>query len=150
VSALRRVALPASIILNLFLVAIIGGHVIHVRFHRPATAVAPLARVLARADAILPPKDAAAFGAVILRDAPKYAAAGQRLREAREQLEKQIVAEPFNPTVTRQSLVAAQAAWDEFVGEFGGTLVEGLAQVSPEGRRKLMAETQWGRTSSEN
>jgi uncharacterized membrane protein len=143
VPAWRRIVLPASVILNLFLLAVIGGYLVHARYHRMAMGP-PLTRVLARAEAILGPKDAAAFGTVMRRDASKFATSSQQLREAREQLEAQISAEPFNPTATRQALSATQGAWDRFIDQFSDTLVEGLAQVSPEGRRKLMAETQFG------
>ena len=77
----RRIALPASILLNLFLVAVIGGHMWRVRAHEAAF-VTPMARVLARAEANLPAQDAAAFGAVIRRDAPRYADAQKRLLDA--------------------------------------------------------------------
>ena len=137
----HRIALPASIILNLFLIAIISGHVYHVR-GRAAIAGTPLGRVLARAESVLPPQDAAAFGAVIRRDTPKFAVSGVRLREAREALESQIVAEPFDPVATRQALVATQRSWNQFIDDFGASLVEALAQVSPQGRRKLVSETQ--------
>lgn len=81
----RRIALPASIVVNLFLVALIGGHLL--RAHRSeASSETPLARALARAEARLPSKDAAAFGAVIRRDASHYAEAQKWLIEARQEL----------------------------------------------------------------
>lgn len=139
----HRIALPASVILNLFLMAIIGGHVFHVR-GRGAIAGASLARVISRAEAVLPPKDAAAFGAVMRRDESKFASSAQRIREAREELETQIAAEPFNPAATRQALVATKGAWNQFLDDFSASLVDALAQVSPQGRRKLVSETQLG------
>jgi uncharacterized membrane protein len=137
----RRIVLPASIILNLFLLAVIGGHIWHA--HTQGTGFRmPLARVLEHAEEILGPQDAAAFGAVMRRDSSHYADAAQKLREARRELDRQIVAQPFNPAATRHALADTQAAWSHFLDDFSGTLVDSLSQVSPEGRRKLISETQ--------
>ena len=138
-----RIALPVSIILNLFLLAVIGGYLLHVR-NRNENPVAPLARALLRAEAVLPKKDAEVFGAAIHRDEPLFKQSWEQLREARQELDRQIAAEPFDPTATRQSLRAAQAAWDRFVDEFSNTLVDSLAHISPEGRRKLVSESVLG------
>jgi len=139
----KRVALPASVILNLFLLAVIGGHVWHARAQVPGSGVA-LARALARAEAILPAQDGAAFGAVIRRDAPHFARSIVELRRARQELDRQIVAEPFDPKAARRALSGTEAAWDHFLDDFGDTLIDALGQVSPEGRRKLISETQFG------
>jgi hypothetical protein len=139
----RRIALPASIILNLFLIALIGGHVLNPA-RRIANVGLPLARALARAQEVLPPPDAKAFGAVMERDAPRFVKSAQALRDARQELDRQIVANPFNPTAARQALKATQVAWDQFLDDFGDSLVDGLQQVSPQGRRKLIRETQYG------
>lgn len=141
----RRIALPASVILNLFLLAVIGGHVWHARTRAeiPGSGMA-LARALSRAEAILPPKDGAAFGEVIRRDAPRFTVSVMELRRARQELDRQIVADPFNPEAARQALSATQTAWNQFLGDFSGTLIDALSQVSPEGRRKLISETQLG------
>jgi len=141
----RQVALPASVILNLFLLAVIAGHVWHARFRAeiPGSGVV-LARALARAEAILPPQDGAAFGSVIRRDAPRFAGSIVQLRRARQELDRQIVAEPFDPKAARQALRGTETAWDHFLDDFGDTLIDALGQVSPEGRRKLISETQFG------
>lgn len=137
-----RIALPVSILLNLFLLAVIGGYLLHVR-HRSENPV-PLARALLRAEAILPKKDAEVFGAVIHRDEPLFKHSWDQLREARQELDRRIAAEPFDPAATRQSLRATQAVWDRFLDQFSNTLVDGLAHLSPEGRRKLVSESVLG------
>ncbi|HTU56081.1 MAG TPA: periplasmic heavy metal sensor [Acetobacteraceae bacterium] len=139
-----RIALAASLLVNLFLVALIGGHWLR-SGGGAADSQTPLARALARAEATLPPRDAAAFGAVIRRDAPRYEAAALRLREARRELGLQIAAEPFNQDGVRQALATWRTTWNSFFDDFSGTLVEALAQVSPQGRRKLVAERQAAR-----
>ena len=138
-----RIALPVSILLNLFLLAVIGGYLLHVR-NRSENPVAPLARALLRAESILPKKDAEVFGAAIHRDEPLFRRSWEQLREARQELDRQIAAEPFDPAATRQSVRATQAAWDRFVAEFSNTLVDSLAHISPEGRRKLVSESVLG------
>lgn len=139
IPAWRRFALPVSVILNLFFVALIGGHVLRTRMDERAAASAPLMRALANADAILSAPDAAAFNAVMRHDAPRYVEAAHQLEAARDQLERQITAEPYNPAAVRQALAAWQLSWDRFMGDIGDPLVDALAQVSPEGRRKLVA-----------
>ena len=136
----RRIALPASIILNLFLVAVIGGHIWHA--HRRSDKVGtPLARAISRAEEVLPPRDAAALGAVMRRDEAHYDLTAQQLGNAREELNRQLVAEPFDPEATRRALQGLETAWAHFLNDFSGTLIDGLSQVSPEGRRKLVMET---------
>jgi hypothetical protein len=138
----RRIALSASVILNLFLIAVIGGHMLRARAHFDSGVGTPLGRVIGRAEAILTPQDAAAFGAIMRRDFRTYALDALRLRRARRELDRQIVAEPFNPEATRHALNDTQAAWNHFLDDFSGTLIDGLSKVSPEGRRKLISETQ--------
>jgi uncharacterized membrane protein len=138
-SSWRKIALPASIVFNFFLVALIGGFV-----WRDCTDEvgfgAPLTRALAKADATLEAQDAAAFGAIIRRDAPRYSGAQRRLVEARREFRRRITADEFDPEGARQALANWRAAWGRFFDDFSETLVEALAQVSPEGRRKLAAE----------
>ena len=138
-----RMALPASILLNLFLLAVIGGHLLHVRNHNELVGM-PLGRAVLHAETILSKPDAAVFTAVIRRDALRYGHSWEQLQQARQQLNHQISAEPFDPVAARQALQETQAAWDRFVGEFSNTLIEGLAQISPDGRRKLLSETALG------
>jgi uncharacterized membrane protein len=145
----RRFALPASIVLNLFLAAVIGGHVLSVRRAEVAAgAGGPLARALASAEASLPPPDAAAFGATLRRDAPAYMDSARQLGAARVRLGREILAEPFDPVRVQQALAAWQAAWNRFVDDFSKPLVEALGQVSPEGRRKLLTERRSGRLTA--
>lgn len=140
----RPIALFVSIVLNLFFVALIGGHVWQA--HRAATTLGgPLARALARAEASLPPRDAAAFGAVIKRDAPQCAGALHQLALARRQLADQIIAPQYDAAKVRQALATWQTAWNNFFTDFGPVLVEALGQVTPEGRRKLIAERRLAR-----
>lgn len=137
----RRIALPISIVLNLFFVATIGGHLW--RQHRlEMNFGSPLARALARAEASLPAEQAAAFGGAIKGDLPHYRDAARQLVETREALNRQLTAEQFNEDAARQALAAWRAAWNHFMDDFGDTLIKALAQLPPDGRRKLAAEQQ--------
>ena len=134
----HEIALPVSIVLNLFLIAVIGGHVLHDRAP-PLTGDMPLARALARAEASLPPRDASAFADVIRRDAPSFAKSRQEVIQAREELAQRVTAEKFDATAVQQALSKWREAWNAFFDEFRGPLIDALAQVSPEGRCELMA-----------
>jgi uncharacterized membrane protein len=135
----RRIALPVSIIFNLFLVALIGGHLWR-RDRGEIDGRPPFARVMERIEASLPPQDAAAVKAVIERAGPKYQDASQQAVAARLEVVRQITAEPFDQDALRQALAKWRVARDHFLDDFGDAFVEALAQVSPEGRRMLALE----------
>lgn len=141
----RRIALLASLGLNLFLLALIGGFVWH---HRSVQGGTPLMRALARAEASLPKKDAAAFDAVIKRDAPRVEPAQHQLAQARQELQQLIAADDFDRTAVQRALTNWGSAWNRFFGEFSNTLVDALSQVSPEGRRKLIEERRAARAAT--
>ncbi|NDU85232.1 MAG: periplasmic heavy metal sensor [Ferrovum sp.] len=144
----RNIALPVSIILNLFLVALIGGHLLRGRVHEIGFGIS-LPRELARAEARLPPKDAAAFSAVMRRDAPRFMESRKRLSEARQEFERQITAEQFNSDAARRALTAWRMALNSFFDDFDNSLIESLSQLSPEGRRKLIDERRLNRAEDE-
>lgn len=145
----QRILLTVSLVLNLFLAGLIGGHLLRTRAQGPL-ARTPFARILASAEAKLSAHDAAAFQAVMQRDAPRFAASGRDLRQARQALRRDIVTEPFDQAAVRRDLTAWEAAWNRFMTDFSGPLVEALGQVSPEGRRKLVAARRDGETEPES
>jgi uncharacterized membrane protein len=133
----------ASLIFNIFLLALIGGHVLRHHGERAPSAVPTnLARALADAEASLSPSDAAKFRDVMTRGAPLYAQSAKQLAGARFALERQIVAEPFDRQAVHNAFVAWQQSWNRLFDNVDDTLIEALAQVSPEGRRKLIAQRQ--------
>lgn len=134
----RRLVLPCSLLLNLFLVAVIGGRLLYGRAER-LDGTSMLSRLTTRAEAVLPAEEAKAFKDVITRDAPRFAQTRQQLGAARAELVRQVVADPYDKNATGQALLAWKAAWDSFAADFSDTLVDALGQVSPEGRRKLIA-----------
>lgn len=135
----RRVALPLSIALNLFLVALIGGHMW--RQHRlTLVATSPVARILARAEASLPPKQAAAFADVIRRDSSGFGETQGQVAAARRTLARAVTADQFDRQQVRQAFLAWRTAWDRFFDQFSGTLVDALAQMPAEDRREFVAQ----------
>lgn len=134
----RRIALPASIVLNIFFVALIGGLLLR---GRPAIGPneTPLARLLENAEARLSPLDAAAFRQVMRNDAPHFADAAQQLAAARRAVEQQVVAESFDADAVHQALSRWRLAQNSFFEAFSDPLVDALARVSPDGRRRLIA-----------
>jgi hypothetical protein len=135
----QRFALPLSLLLNLFLTAIIGGHLLRHRGYEAGTRSPSLPRMLTNAQASLSAPDAAAFGEVMRRDAPRYAESARKLGEARTALERQIAADPYDAAATKQAFVAWQASSAHFLSDVSDPLIEALGQVSPEGRQKLVA-----------
>jgi uncharacterized membrane protein len=135
----RRLALPASLVFNLFLVALIAGHLLRGDADQASSELA-LTRDLANAEASLPPLEAAAFGTIMRRDSSHYAQSAQALTEARQALVRQLVVQNFDQAGARQALAAWREARSRFIEDIGDTLVEALAQVSPEGRRQLLAD----------
>jgi uncharacterized membrane protein len=135
----RRITLPASLVLNLFLMAVIGGHLLTNHVHRvnPDT---PLARALANVDVSLSAREAATFRAAMLSDESHFADAAKQLVRARLELEKQIGAEPFDQAATKQALAAWRASWNRFMDDFDDPLVHALGQISPDGRHRLVVQ----------
>jgi len=130
-------ALSLSVVLNLFLLGVIAGHFLS-RGGAREISVTPMARAVERAEAALGPADAAAFRAALERDRPRYAQSAEQVASARRALARQIAAEPFDPRATSQALAAWRMSWDHFVGDFSGPLIDALAAISPQGRRRLI------------
>jgi uncharacterized membrane protein len=130
-------ALSLSTVLNLFLLGIIAGHFLS-RGGSGELAVTPMARALERAEAELSPADAAAFRAALDRGGPRYAQSAAQVTAARRALARQIAADPFDPRATSQALAVWRTSWDRFVGDLSGPLIDALAAISPQGRRRLV------------
>jgi uncharacterized membrane protein len=130
-------ALSLSTVLNLFLLGVIAGHFLG-RRGPPELAMTPMARAVARAEAVLSPKDAAAFRAALDRDGPRYAQSAKAVNAARLALARQIAAQPFDPRATSQALALWRTSWDRFVGDLSGPLIDALSAISPAGRQRLV------------
>jgi len=130
-------ALSLSTVLNLFLLGIIAGHFLG-RGGSPELAVTPMSRAVERAEAELSPSDAAAFRAALDRGGPRYGQSAAQVAAARRALARQIAADPFDPRATSQALAVWRTSWDRFVDNLSGPLIDALAAISPQGRRRLV------------
>ncbi len=139
---LRRFVLPASLLLNLFLIALIGGHLLRRDVHQASVAAepVPLARALSAVESTLSPTDAAAFRSAMRSESPNIAESVRQIAEARRAVGRQILAEPYDPKATRDAMAAWQASWNHFFEQVSGPLVDALGKISPEGRKKLVDE----------
>jgi hypothetical protein len=131
------IGLKISFALNLFLAALICGHLLRAQMHKNPEI--SLARALANASASLSEPDAAKFNAVMQHNAPMYADALKRLADARLELRRQISAEPFDSNASRQAFAQWQLSLGNFNHDIGDTLVDALAVISPEGRSRILA-----------
>ncbi len=130
---------PASVILNVFLVAIIAGHLLR----RPATEPGSdslMARAMANVEANLSAADADAFRSTIRSNAGRYSHAAADLAHARGEIEKQVAREPFDAAATKQAVSNWRDSWGHFLDDFEDTFVEALGKISPEGRHKLIEQ----------
>ena len=134
-----RIALPLSLVLNMFLLAFLGGQMLRATPEVPR-GDDPLARILAVAEATLPASDARSFRETLLKEEPRYARAVRKVTEARQEMLKQMSADPYDPVATLAALSAMQSAWTEFMDAIGGPLVDAIGQISPEGRRTVVAD----------
>lgn len=134
-----RIILGVSLALNLFLVAFWGGQMLRSQPPVPS-GDDPLARILAVAEANLPPSDAKIFRETLLKEKPRYAQTVEKLIQARQEMLKQVSADPFDPAATLTALNATQTAWTEFMDAIGRPLVDAVGVVSPEGRRRVVAD----------
>ncbi len=134
----RRIALPISLVANVLFVAIIGGYWFKIEASREVVNQ-PLASALLGAERSLSAPDAAAFKAVMNRDAPRYVPAAERLASARMELDRQLTAMPYDKEAAQQALAAWQTDWAQFMGDVSGPLLDAFGQISPEGRKRLIA-----------
>jgi uncharacterized membrane protein len=134
-----RLVLPVSLVLNIFLIALIGGHLLHRGPHERHEGLL-LKRALADAEASLSAPDAAIFRSVILRDAASYSQAASELAKARDEIDRQILTEPFDKEAVKRAFAASRESWNHFTNDFADTLVDALASISPDGRQRLIME----------
>ena len=76
----------------------------------------------------------------LLKEEPRYAQAVTKVIQARQEMLKQMSADPYDPVATLTALSAMQSAWTEFMDAIGGPLVDAIGQLSPEGRRGVVAD----------
>jgi len=136
----RRLVLPVSLVLNLFLVALVAGHLVRRQISEVESANSVVATGIAMAEASLSKTDAAAFDAAMRHGAPHYEPAAKELEQTRQALDQQITSQSFDPKAVRNAFAVWQGAWNRFIDAFTDTAVDALSQISPEGREKLLIQ----------
>ncbi len=139
VAASRRPALFAlSLALNVFLVALIGAHLLRPALVAPAApsrAEGPIGRIV---DA-LPQAEAIRMRAVLDRARPERQAARDRVSAAQHDVASAIAHSPYDEDEIRHALAAWQASWHDFTTDFNAVLIEALRGLSDDGRARFAA-----------
>jgi uncharacterized membrane protein len=94
----------------------------------------------ARMERVLSAEDRARFRAVMDANQPTFEAAQQALRQTRPLVPRAIGAEPFSEEALRAAMATNRERWQAFSEAFEGSLAQATAAISPEGRRKLLAD----------
>lgn len=138
----RKLALPASVLLNLFLIALIGGHFLResrlIAHINPA--VPYLSRALATAEGSMSSEDAKIFRETLKQDEARYHDSARQLEHSRADLDKAILADPFDKDAAKRALDAWQLNGDLFLNDVKDSLIDALAGISPDGRKRLIAQ----------
>jgi len=131
----RRHLFGLSVALNVFLVALVGAHLI-----RPSLAPdaaphrgGPLGRMIAQ----LPPDEADKVRAVLDRERPSYQAARDKVSAAHREVAAAIGRTPYDEAAVRNALADWQASWHEFSTRFNIVFLDAVRTLSDQGRARL-------------
>ena len=135
---MRRLALGlwVSLGVNVFLATLIGAHLLH----RPAPRL-EMGLLSERVIRGLPEQDAGRVTAIMARERPRFRASRERLNAARDSLASAITRLPYDPVLVSQRLEEFRQRWQELSDRFAEVLLPVLADLSPEGRAKLVSAT---------
>ncbi|PWC27689.1 periplasmic heavy metal sensor [Teichococcus aestuarii] len=126
-------ALGASLALNL----VLGG----VLLSRPAGGGGPsISRMQAQIERALPEADRALLRQALEAGRPRYEPLLQALRESRPAVREALAREPFDAAALRAAMARSRQRWQEFSAQYDDSLANGLAALSPEGRRLIAAD----------
>ena len=128
----RTRVLWASVGTNLFLGALIGGHVLNAPPLRPG-----LDGAVERLVGTLVPDDADQFRRVLTAERPWYDQSRRMLDAARADLARSIARDPWDEARVRLYMLAFQARWLESSSRFGDGMLVALGTLSPDGRSRI-------------
>lgn len=140
----RQVALRASLVLNVFLLALIVAYLVRAQVAE-GTAHPEGEGIISRLTAVLPAEDAARFRAQLDLMRPQYEPQRKHIGEARQVLLEAIARDPYDPSAVRQALDDYQQSWRDFTSRFNQAFLAALDTVSPHGRAKLAAAAEMAR-----
>ena len=128
----RTLLLGLSLALNVFLLALVGTHLVH------ATAPAALAESpIDRMAASLSPDDAARFRAAIEARRPDYQPARDAVSTAHLAVAAAIGRVPYDEDAVRSALRQWQESWRAFTARFDQAFLGGVGVLSDDGRARL-------------
>ena len=140
-----RIALVASLALNLFFAAFLGAQFWHARTDLPSLAggsgVSPsltvAQMVLQKAADALPAGDRAALRQALVSRLPALGEAQQDYLQAIEAARQEVARTPIDPAALRASVDAAVAARQKISPIIGDVVADAVLHMSEEGRRIL-------------
>lgn len=131
----QRGLLGLSVALNVFLVAVIAGHLLGPSL-APTTAPrtsGPLGRLLAA----LPEGEAEKARAVMDRERPSYQPERDHVSVAHQAVAVAIAKTPYDEAALKDALAAWQSSWQGFATRFNLVFVDVVRSLSDEGRADL-------------
>jgi uncharacterized membrane protein len=99
----------------------------------------------ARMERVLPAEDRATFHRVMEENRPRWEPLEQAMRQARPQIGRAIGAEPFSEQALREAMAQGRQRWHDFSGVYEDSLAKATAAISPDGRRRLLADMRGNR-----
>ena len=144
VSNRSALALRASLVVNVFLLALIVAHVLRAQIADSAAHPEGQA-IVARLTAVLPAEDAARFRAQLDLMRSEYEPQRERIGEARQALLRAIARDPYDPAGVRRALADYQQSWRDFTSRFDEAFLAALDTISPHGRARLAAAAEVAR-----
>jgi uncharacterized membrane protein len=131
-ATILRAALGASLALNL----VLAGLLLWPDSFRPRG----VRGLEARMERVLGPADRGTFRAIMDSNRPRYEARQQALRQARPLVGQAIGAEPFSEERLRAAMAVGREHWRAFSESYEDSLAHATAAISPDGRRRLLAD----------
>jgi uncharacterized membrane protein len=126
-----------SLALNLFLVALIGAHLLRAADHSdpPRTLDGAIEHIAS----VLPASDARQFRTVMLEEKPHYQPAHDRMEKARQDFTQAISRNPYDQQAAQSAMKTWQTNWNDFMQKFGDSFLRATGTLSPDGRARLAA-----------
>jgi uncharacterized membrane protein len=130
----RTLLLGLSLALNVFLLALVGTHLVHAT--APPAAALPQSPI-DRMAAALSPDDAARFRAAVAARRPDFQPARDAVSAAHLAVAAAIGRVPYDADAMRSALQQWQASWRAFTARFDQAFLQAVSVLSDDGRARL-------------
>lgn len=131
----RALLLVSSLALNVFLIALIGAHLMAASL-APAAAprsTGPFGKLIAA----LPEPDAARARAVLAHERPSYQPERDHVSAANAAIAASLAKSPYDEAELREALAAWQTSWQGFATRFNIVFLDVVRSLSDRGRAEL-------------